>query len=153
MKVGSLNENAKLAPCVLSWLKEDVAHSNTVRFGDLTTSIQISQVRRKIRTASPGPDSPSLDESVQALDLNDAEGLTSFSRDVLWKAFGPQTLQEACSLVRRVVESTSEKKITKGKAVQQILLKTARDELRKKEVVEFECSASETSDTESYGHV
>ena len=67
MKVGSLTENAKLAPCVLSWLKEDEARSNKARFGDLTHAIQISQVRRRIRTASPGREGPSLDESVQGL--------------------------------------------------------------------------------------
>ena len=118
MKVGSLNENAKLAPCVLSWLKEDMARSNTARFGNLTTAIQISQVRRKIRTASPGRDGPSLDEVVQGLDLNAAVGPTSYSRDELWKAFGPQTLHEACSFVGRVVEFSTENKITQGKAVQ-----------------------------------
>ena len=72
---------------------------------------------------------PTLDESVQGLDLNAAVGLTSYSRDELWKAHGPQTLQEAYSFVGRVVDTSTEKKITKGKAVQQILLKTARDTL------------------------
>ena len=67
--------------------------------------------------------------------------------------FGPQTLQEACSFVGRVVKFSTEKKITEGKAVQQILLKTARDNLRKKGVVEFECSDSETSETEPKGKV
>ena len=132
MKAGTLDENAKLAPCVLSWLKEDKNRSNTTRFGDLTHAIQISQVRRRIRTASPGQEGPSLDESVQGLDLNAAVGLTSYSRDELWKAHGPQTLQEACSFVGRVVDTSTEKKITKGKAVQQILLKTARDTLQKR---------------------
>ena len=42
MKVGSLKENTKLAPCVLSWFKVDLARSNTARFGDMTTVIQIS---------------------------------------------------------------------------------------------------------------
>ena len=37
--------------------------------------------------------------------------------------------------------------------MQQILLKTARDNLRKKGVVEFECSDSETSETEPQGKV
>ena len=124
-------QHLRLSPCVLQWFKEDEALSNTARFCDLTQPIQISQVRRKIRTASPGQDGPSLDESVQALDLNTAQGLTSFSRDDLWKAFGRQILKEACSFVRRVVESTTEKKITEGKAVQQILLKAACDELLK----------------------
>ena len=78
MKAGTLEENAKLAPCVLLWLKEDETRSNTARFGDLTHAIQISQVRRRIRTASPGQDGPSLDESVQGLDLNAAVGLTSY---------------------------------------------------------------------------
>ena len=83
MKAGTLQENAKLAPCVLQWLKEDAAHSNTARFGDLTQAIQISQVRRRIRTASPGREGPSLDESVKGLDLNATVGLTSYSRDEL----------------------------------------------------------------------
>ena len=152
-KAGTLDENAKLTPCVLLWLKEDEARSNTARFGDLTHAIQISQVRRRIRTASPGQEGPSLDESVQGLDLNAAVGLTSYSRDELWKAHGPQTLQEACSFVGRVVKFSTENKITEGKAVQQILLKTARDNLRKKGVVEFECSDSETSETEPQGKV
>ena len=99
MKVGSLKENAKLAPCVLSWFKVDMARSNTARFGDMTTAIQISQVRRKIRTASPGRDDPSLDEVVEVLDLNAAVLPQSYSRDELWRTFGPQTLQEACSFV------------------------------------------------------
>ena len=110
MKAGTLDENAKLTPCVLQWLKEDEARSNTARFGDLTHAIQISQVRRRIRTASPGQEGPSLDESVQGLDLNAAVGLTSYSRDELWKAHGPQTLQEACS---------TENMTTQKKAVQQ----------------------------------
>ena len=153
MKVGSLKENTKLAPCALSWFKADSARSNTARFGDLTTAIQISQVRRKIRTASPGRDDPSLDEVVEVLDLNAAVLPQSYSRDELWRTFGPQTLQEACSFVGRVVETSTEKKITRVKSVQQILMKTARDTLRKRGVVEFECSDSETSEAEPQGSV
>ena len=41
----------------------------SARFGDLTHAIQISQVRRRIRTASPGQEGPSLDESVEGLNL------------------------------------------------------------------------------------
>ena len=47
----------------------------------------------------------------------------------------------------------AEKKITEGKAVQQILMKTAREDLRQKGIVEFECSDSETSETEPQGKV
>ena len=47
----------------------------------------------------------------------------------------------------------AEEKITKGKAVQQILMKTAREDLRQKGIVEFECSDSETSETEPQGKV
>ena len=79
MKAGSKEENAKLIPCVLQWLKADEARSKMARFGDLTLAIQTSQVRRRIRMASPGQDSPTLDESVQGLDLNAAVGLTSYS--------------------------------------------------------------------------
>ena len=61
--------------------------------------IQISQVRRRIRTASPGQGDPTLDQSVSGLNLNVAGGPPSFSNDELWKAHGPQTLQEACSFV------------------------------------------------------
>ena len=60
MKAGTLDENAKLTPCVLLWLKDDEARSNAARSGDLTHAIQISQVRRRIRTASPGWEGPSL---------------------------------------------------------------------------------------------
>ena len=63
MKAGTIQENAKLTPCVLQWLKEDEARSNMARFGDLTLVIQTSQVRRKIRTAFPGQEGTTLDES------------------------------------------------------------------------------------------
>ena len=68
-----------------------MSRSNTARFGDLTHAIQISQVRRRIRMASPGQGDPTLDQSVSGLNLNVAEGLPSFSNDELWKAHGPQT--------------------------------------------------------------
>ena len=45
----------------------------------------------------------------------------------------------------------AEEKITEGKAVQQILMKTAREDLRQKGIVEFECSDSETSEPEPQG--
>ena len=45
----------------------------------------------------------------------------------------------------------SEEKITEGKAVQQILRKTAREDLRQKGIIEFECSDSETSKPEPQG--
>ena len=91
-----MQKNAKLTPCVLQLLKEDEARSNTARFGDLTLSIQTSQVRRRIRMASPGQEGPTLDESVHGLDLNAAVGLTSYSNDELWRAHGPQTSQAHC---------------------------------------------------------
>ena len=65
-------ENVKLHPCVLQWLKVDETRSNMARFGDLTHAIQTSQVRRKVRTASPGQGDLSLDESVGGLNLNAA---------------------------------------------------------------------------------
>ena len=89
MTAGTLEENAKLLPCVLQWLKADEARSNTARLGDLTLAIQTSQVRRRIRTASPGQDGPSLDQSVSGLDLNAAVGFTSYSNDDLWRTNGP----------------------------------------------------------------
>ena len=95
MTAGTLEENAKLLPCVLQCLKADEARSNTARLDDLTLAIQTSQVRRRIRTASPGQDGPTLDQSVSGLDLNAAVGLTSYSNDDLWKTHVPQTLQEA----------------------------------------------------------
>ena len=144
MTAGTLEENAKLLPCVLQWLKVDEARSNTARLGDLTRAIQTSQVRRRIRTSSPGQDCPSLDQSVSGLDLNAAVGLTSYSNDDLWRTHGPQTLRDACSFVRRVVKFMAEEMITEGKAVQQILMKTAREDLRQKGIVEFERSDSET---------
>ena len=94
-----------------------------------------------------------FDQSLSGLDLNAAVGLTSYSGDELWRTHGPQTLQEAYSFVGRVVKFAAENKITEGKAVQQILIKTARDDLRKKGVVEFECSESETSEAEPQGKV
>ena len=57
--------------------KVDEACSNTARLGDLTRVIQTLQVRRRIRTASPGQDGPSLDQSVSGLDLNAAVIMTS----------------------------------------------------------------------------
>ena len=50
----------------------------------------------------PGSDNLSLDESVGGLNLNVAVGPVSYSNDALWRAHGPQTLQQACSFVRRV---------------------------------------------------
>ena len=99
------------------------------RFGDLTHTIQISQV--------------------SGLNLNVAGGLPSFSNDELWKAHGPQTLQQACSFVGRVIKSISEDKSSVCKALQQVLRKGARDNLREKGIVEFELSDSETSEPES----
>ena len=96
-------------------------------------------------------DGPTLDQSVSELNLNAAVGLTSYSNDELWKAHSPQTLQQACSFVRRVVKSMSENNITEGKAVQQILRKDARNDLRKKGIVEFEISDSETSEPKPQG--
>ena len=55
--------------------------------------------------------------------FNAAVGLTSYSGDDLWRTHDPQTLQDACSFVRRVVKLTAEKQITEGMAVQQILIK------------------------------
>ena len=94
--------------------------------------------------ASPGQEGPTLDQSVQGLDLNAALGLLSYSGDELCKANDPQTLQETCSFVGRVVKYAAENKITEVKAVQQILIKAARNDLCQKGVVEFECSDSET---------
>ena len=48
MTAGTLEENAKLLPCVLQCLKADEARSNRARLGDLTLAIQTSQVRRRI---------------------------------------------------------------------------------------------------------
>ena len=39
MEAGTLEENAKLLPCVLQWLKVDEARSNTARLGNLTRSL------------------------------------------------------------------------------------------------------------------
>ena len=147
----AIKENVKLRPCVLQWLKEDETRSNTARFGDLTRAIQTSQIRRRIRMASPGQDGPTLAQSVSGLNLIAAVGLTSYSNDELWKAHGPQTLQQACSFVRRIVKSMSENDNTVSKAVQQILRKCARDDLRKKGIVEFLLSDSETSEPEPQG--
>ena len=108
MEAGTLQENVKLRPCILQGLMEDETRSNKARFGDLTRAIQTSQIRRRIRTASPGQGDPTLDQSVCGLNLNVAGGLTSYSNDELWKAHGPQTLQQACSFVRIVVKSMSE---------------------------------------------
>ena len=105
----------------------------------------------RVRTASPGQGDLTLDESVGGLNLNAAVGLTSYSNDELWQAHGPQTLQDACSFVRRVVESMSKNSTTVSKSVQQILRKDAREALRKKGIVEFAISDSETSDPEPQG--
>ena len=151
MEAGTSRDNVKLNPCVLQWLKVDETRSNTARFGDLTHAIQTSQVRRKVRTASPGQGDLSLDESVGGLNLNVAVGPVSYSNDELWQAHGPQTLLDACSFVRRVVESMSTNKTSTTRTVQQILRKDAREALRKKGIVEFSISDSETSDPEPQG--
>ena len=154
LEAGTSNTgNIKLHPCVLNWLKMDETRSNTARFGDLTLAIQTSQVKRKIRTTSPGREDLTLDESVSGLNLNVAEGPVSFSNDALWRAHGPQTLQQACSFVRRVIESMSSDKTSVTKTVQQVLRKDARDALRKEGVVEMLISDSETSETEPKGDV
>ena len=152
LEAGTNKENVKLHPCVLQWLKGDETRSITARFGDLTHAIQTSQVRRKVRTTSPGRDL-SLDESVGELNLNVAAGPASYSNDELWKAQGPQTLRDACSFVRRVVESMSTNKTSVTRTVQQILRKDAREALRKEGVVEMLISDSETSDTDPQGEV
>ena len=77
----------------------------------------------------------------------------SFSNDALWRAHGPQTLQQACSFVRRVIESMSSDKTSVTKTVQQVLRKDARDALRKEGVTEMLISDSETSETEPQGDV
>ena len=131
----------------------DETRSNTARFGDLTLAIRTSQVRRKVRTTSPGREDLSLDESVGELNLNVAVGPVSYSNDALWKAQGPQTLREVYSFIRRVVEFMSTNKTSITKTVQQILRKDAREALRKEGIVEFEISDSETSDTDPKGEV
>ena len=132
-------------------LKVDKTRSKTARFGDLTLAIQTSQVRRRVRTASPIQGDLTLDESVGGLNLNAAVGLTSYSNDELWQAHGPQTLQDACSFVRRVVESMSKNNTTTTNTVQQILRKDARKALQKRGIVEFAISDSETSNPEPQG--
>ena len=149
MEAGDWKENDKLRSCILQWFRADMSRSNTARFGDLTHAIQISQVRRKIRTASPGRGDPTLDQSVNGLDLNVAGGPPSYSNDELWRAHGPQTLLEACSFIGRVIKSSSENQSSVCKALQQILRKDARDNLFDKGIVEFELSDSETSEPES----
>ena len=153
MEAGISRDNVKLIHCVLQWLKVDETRSNTAQYVDLTHAIQTSQVRRKVRTASPGQGDLSLDESVGGLNLNVPVGPVSYSNDELWQAQGPQTLRDACSFVRRVVESMSTNKTSVTRTVQQILRKDAREALRKEGVVEFSISDSETSDTEPKGEV
>ena len=68
----------------------DETNSNTTIFGDMTPAIQAQRVKRRIRVASQGQDSSPLNEGVQQLSLNAAEGQNkTFSRDELWKTFGP----------------------------------------------------------------
>ena len=68
----------------------DETRSNMALFGDLTHAIKTSQVRRKVRTASPGQGDLSLDESDGVLNLNDPVGPVSYSNDELWQAQGMQ---------------------------------------------------------------
>ena len=105
-----------------------------------------------VRTTSPGRDL-SLDESVGELNLNVAAGPMFYSNDELWKAQGPQTLRDACSFVRRVIESMSTNKTSVTRTVQQVLRKDAREALRKEGIAEMHISDSETSDTEPKGEV
>ena len=147
MEARTSRDNVKLNPCVLQWLKVDETRSNMARIGDLTHAIQSSQVRRKVRTASPGREDLSLDESVGGLNYNVPVGPVSYSNDELWQAQVPQTLREACSFVKRVVEYMSTNKTSVTRTVQQILSKDTREALRKEGVVEFSISDSETSYT------
>ena len=90
LKAGMMKENAKLMTCVYKWLTLYEAYSNTARFGNMTSAIQAQRVNRRIRVASPGQDSSILDEGVQQLSLNAAEGQNkTFSRGELWRTFGP----------------------------------------------------------------
>ena len=91
MKVCLIKENANLMSCVYKWLMADEAHSNSTRFGNLTPAIQAQRVRRRVRVASPGgQDVSTLDEVVQSLNLNAADGsVETFCRDELWKTFDP----------------------------------------------------------------
>ena len=75
----------------------------------MTRAIQAQLDIRRIRLASPGQDSYPSDEGVQQLSLNTVEGQKkTFSRDELWKTYGPQTLQEPYAFVRRVTELSRE---------------------------------------------
>ena len=72
---------------------------------------------------------------------------------MLWKLYGPQTLQEACAFVRRVAELQAENTFTEKEAVQQILVNAARDAFWKEGATKFDCSVSESSDTEPQSKV
>ena len=58
-----------------------------------------------------------------------------------------------CEFVRRFAEVKAENMFTDKEGVQQILVNTTREELRKRGISEFDCSVSESSDTEPQGKV
>ena len=74
-------------------------------------------------------------------------GPVSYSNDELWKAQGPQTLRDACSFVRRVVELMSTNKTSVTRTVQQVLRKDAREALRKEGVLKLEFHSDSTKNT------
>ena len=66
--------------------------------------------------------------------------MKTFSRDERWRTCGPQTLNDLHKFTGRVAKLKAEKGISDKKAVQQDLVNTARKDLRKQGIPEFECS-------------
>ena len=72
---------------------------------------------RTVRTAfHSSPDSSILDLGVKGVSISAAEGqIKTHSRDKLCRIFGPQTFQDALSIVERVARMKAEKDISKMK--------------------------------------
>ena len=91
------------------------------------------RVRKTVRTASPS----SLEKP-------------TYSGDELWKTYSPQTLQDAWNFVGRIARIKPEIGYSDMKAVRQDLVNTVGKNLDQQQgIQEFECSLSESSDTES----
>ena len=74
-QVSNTYEHFKLVNLIEQGRNRYESHSNTARHGNMTPAIQAQRVKRRIRVASPGgQDSFPLDEGVQSLSLNTAEG-------------------------------------------------------------------------------